>query len=150
MARRTVSGGDYVTEVIEAGGLRLWQEMPGRDYISHLCREPMICGLLWREVKRMMRWASSPSRGPGQLTEWQATVLECYFIGNEDWETAAMFKCSRQNVEKARRAGLIKIDRYKPRQRGVLTVMCETFSWPQIREHLADLAEEWADRQMRN
>lgn len=146
MARRVFTVG-LTADVEATGGLRLWQEMPSRDYISCLCRASCVTGLLWREVKRMIRWASSASRGPMQLTEWQVTVLECYLLGNSDAETAKTFDCTKQNVAKARILALDRCRRYKPQIRGLLTVMCETFPWAIIREHLADIAEEWIDRQ---
>ena len=145
MARVEAVG--LTSDVLATGGMRLWEEMPSSDYVSVLCTDPSTTGLLWREIKRMMRWASSAARGPLQLTEWQTTVLECYFLGNLDTETAERFCCSRPNVTRARLIGLAKLDRYPRKPRGLLTVMCETFPWSVIRDHLADLAEEWADRQ---
>jgi predicted DNA-binding protein YlxM (UPF0122 family) len=142
MARRAVVSLDALGPVASMDGRQLWETQDPGDYISYLCRDPGIVGLLWREVKPMIRWASSTRRGINALTAHQTLVLECYLLGHSDIEIAERLHVSRQAVWESRSEALRKIHRYRPRTRGLLTVMIEEMGWSQVREHLADLADE--------
>lgn len=146
-SRRVNYSSELVDAVASMDGRRLWETQDPGSYISYLCDDPSITGLCWREVRRMIRWACSPKRGSAnQLTEQQVFVLECYLLGSSDAEIGDRLGTTRQAVRKLRLKALAKIKRYKPSERGLLTVMIETFDWPAVREHLADMFEEHAAR----
>ena len=130
-------------DVYALGGQSLWEMADPSDYVSYLCDAPGVTGLLWREVKRMVRWACRAERGRGRLTENQVYALEAYLLGNDDLEIAERLGISRQSAREYRLIALKKIGRYKPRERGLFTSMLETFSWREIREYSADMFEEW-------
>ena len=140
MASRTIAAG--LGDEVMRLGKPLWESQDPRNYISYLCDDPNISGLLWREVKRMIRWASDSRRGCMQLTERQVMVLELYLLGHTGPEIAERFGITRQAVNDAKQAAINKIARYKPRERGLLTVMIEEMDWRQVREYLAAIADE--------
>ncbi len=139
MASRTIAVG--MGDDVMRLGTPLWESQDPRDYISCLCDDPNISGLLWREVKRMIRWASDSRRGNMQLTERQVMVLELYLLGHTGPEIADRFGITRQAVNDAKQAAINKISCYKPRERGLLTVMIEEMDWRQVREYLAAIAD---------
>ncbi|MCE5322127.1 hypothetical protein LLG46_02300 [bacterium] len=143
MARRTIAVEEI--EDVFAVGAGLWEKACSPfSYVSNICRDPGLTGLLWREVRKMIRWSR---RQRGGLTDWQLVVLVCHLLGNSDYEIAERFDCARQTVQKARVVALDKISLYQPMKHGLLTVMLETFSWREVREHMADVCEEWSDKQ---
>lgn len=142
MARRACVSFETLGEVSSADCRQLWECQDPGNHISYLCDDPRVCGLLWREVQRMVRWATRRRRGVNALTQHQVLVLECYLLGHTDAEIADRLMISRQAVWASRQEALRKIDGYKPRERGLLTVMIEEMGWSQVREHLADLADE--------
>ncbi|MEN6358352.1 MAG: hypothetical protein ABFD83_14865 [Armatimonadota bacterium] len=143
MARRTIAIEDI--EDVFAVGAGLWEKACDPfSYVSDICKDPGVTGLLWREVRKMIRWSR---RQRGGLTDWQLVVLVCHLLGNSDYEIAERFDCTRRNVQKSRVAALDKISLYQPKRRGLLTVMLETFPWAAMREHLTNTYEEWIDTQ---
>ena len=142
MARKTISVDDI--EDVFAVGADLWEEACSPfSYISDICHDPGLTGLMWREVRKMIRWSR---RRRGGLTDWQLVVLVCHLLGNSDYEIAERFHCARITVLKARHIAIEKICRYKQKRRALLTDMLETIPWREVRERMADTYEEWMNQ----
>ncbi len=143
MARRTIVSTPIIENLSTADGRHWWESQDPHSYICYLCDDPGVTGLMWREVKKMIRWALRPARGADRLTDQQLLVLEGYLLGASDAEIAERMGVTRQAIRKSRLEALRKIALYRPAERGMLTVMIEEFGWPAVREHLTDLFEEW-------
>lgn len=109
------------------------------DYVSWHCDESELGGLLWAEVRCILRWASRVqfihNRRQEPLTQVQRKVLNFWLRGHTDETIGGLCNLAESTIKTHRLRALKKCNGYP--HKGLRTVMVETLGWRSVREHLS-------------